>query len=935
MNRKKHMRSQGMAAKPYSRLNPVAMAVYGVLLASGSAVAQQAADDKSPQQVDAIVVTGLRQSIESSIAKKRESNSITETVSAEDIGKLPDVSIAESLARLPGLTGQRVDGRVQEIAIRGLSSDFAGVLLNGREQVSTGDNRGVQFDQYPSELITRATVYKTPDGSLIAQGISGTVNMATIRPLDFKGRTISFGLRGEKNSNGEQMAGIKDTGNRLTAAYIDQFANNTIGVAFGFAHLDSPLQARLYNNFGWSLSAGNQQYLGLSGLTLDASNPTAISTGFEVGPQSSQQKRDGAMAVFEFRPSAAFRSTVDLYSSKFETREKNNLFQAFNFGRFGGLMSNLTQAGGLVNSGVFSTFSRLGTFNGGNTTGDVNSSVMRSQVNTRDDSLSAFGWNNEYKLGAWTAIGDLSYSKAKRKDIRFEAYSRIGVADTIGYNFPVSGGAFPTFNLSQSYTNPATLKLVEQFGRLGYIEIPEIRDELKSMRLEAKRALDWTIFSQFDAGVNFSKRDKSRDWHEDYYRAATPATQTVIPSDLLSANAPAGFAGIPGFLGFDLEAALNRFGTRTPNIDGNTFGRRWAVHEKVTTAFAKLDIDTQLGSVPIRGNFGLQVVKADQNADGYDQSTSASGAIVAQAVNRGASYSNVLPSLNLVAELTSDSYVRFGMARSVARPRMDEMRAYNSAGLNRSIDQNTGQPIFTWSGNGGNPYLRPWVADGFDLSFERYFGKGSYISVAGFSKKLKTYIYNSVTTIDYTGFPNQTGNVPSSNFGTFSRPQNGQGGYVDGVEVTISVEGKLLLPILDGFGVSASGSDTHSGIQRNGPGSNAPLAGLSGRATNLTLYYEKSGFSTRISKRERSPFTAEITGLFGFRSFETTKADAVVDFQAGYNFDRGSLKGLGIVFQINNATDSGYETFSVNGVARPARYNTYGRQTLLGITYKM
>jgi iron complex outermembrane recepter protein len=264
------------------------------------------------------------------------------------------------------------------------------------------------------------------------------------------------------------------------------------------------------------------------------------------------------------------------------------------------------------------------------------------------------------------------------------------------------------------------------------------------------------------------------------------------------------------------------------------------------------------------------------------------------------------------------------------------MRAYNSAGLNQSTNPVTNEREFRWSGNGGNPFLKPWVADSMDLSIEKYFNKGSYVAVAGFTKDLKTYIYNQTTTIDYTGFPNQTNNIPTSNFGTFTRPENGQGGRVDGVELTVSLEGKLFTSMLDGFGITASGSDTHSGIKRNGPtGNAAPLAGLSGRVTNLTLYYEKSGFSARVSERQRSPFTAETTGLFGARTYETTLSDNVVDYQVGYSFETGPLKGLGILLQVNNATDAGYQTFSVNGVARPARYNTYGRQMLFGLSYKL
>jgi len=135
-----------------------------LLLAAGAAQAQTPAAGQTTEDnaVEEITVTGIRASIENSIALKKASSSIVETVSAEDIGKLPDTSIAESLARLPGLTAQRLDGRAQSISVRGLGPDFNTVLLNSREQVSTSDNRGVEFDQYPSEILSGVVVYKTP-----------------------------------------------------------------------------------------------------------------------------------------------------------------------------------------------------------------------------------------------------------------------------------------------------------------------------------------------------------------------------------------------------------------------------------------------------------------------------------------------------------------------------------------------------------------------------------------------------------------------------------------------------------------------------------------------------------------------------------------------------------------------------------------------------
>ena len=157
--------------------NRVALAVSQALAfaaAAGMAQAQaQQAPCDSGEKIDEVVVTGFRGALQNSIAEKRESDQIIETISAEDIGKLPDNSIAESLARAPGLTTQRLDGRAQVISIRGLAPDFSTTLLNGREQVTTGDNRSVEYDQYPAELLGSVNVYKTPQARSDRPGIVG------------------------------------------------------------------------------------------------------------------------------------------------------------------------------------------------------------------------------------------------------------------------------------------------------------------------------------------------------------------------------------------------------------------------------------------------------------------------------------------------------------------------------------------------------------------------------------------------------------------------------------------------------------------------------------------------------------------------------------------------------------------------------------------
>src|SRR5690349_22783951 len=181
--------------------------------------AQSQNTETSGAPLEEVVVSGIRHSIATSVDVKVDSNSIVESISAEDIGKLPDVSIADSISRLPGLATQRVDGRSQVINVRGMSEQFVGTLLNGREQVSTGDSRGVEFDQYPAELINAVVVYKTADAALVGQGLSGTIDMQTVRPLDLPDRRIVLGGSAEKNSLGNLTSGGDDQGYRLTASY--------------------------------------------------------------------------------------------------------------------------------------------------------------------------------------------------------------------------------------------------------------------------------------------------------------------------------------------------------------------------------------------------------------------------------------------------------------------------------------------------------------------------------------------------------------------------------------------------------------------------------------------------------------------------------------------------------------------------------------------
>ncbi|HEY4079806.1 MAG TPA: TonB-dependent receptor [Burkholderiaceae bacterium] len=921
---------QRLAPAPFG-LKPVAAVC--ALLAAPLAYAQT--DAATPtNQLDTVVVSGIRQSIENSIALKRNSDSVIEAITSEDIGKLPDISIAESLSRLPGLAAQRVNGRAQGIAIRGMSPDFSGTLLNGREQTTTGTNRGVEFDQYPAELMNSVLVYKTPDATLLGQGISGTVDLRTVRPLDVSSRTIALNARAERNSLGDLNHGYGGTGAngaRVSASYIDQFADRTIGVAVGIAHLDSPGQETHYKAWGFQTDDNCLQHQtdwGCSPVTGATPGSAYYMSGFEATTFSRNDKRDGLMGVVEYKPSKDLHSTIDLYYSKFKQTEVMR-----------GLMGSIGDGWGTPGS----VFSNIGTTPVGDgslvtsgTTTMVPNMVVRNDYNKRDDTLKAIGWNTEAKLGGWTAVGDLSYSSAKRVESLFETYAGSATSPLITFNIPTTP-AYPTLSSSINYGDPSLVALRDPagWGHMGRQQFTTQNDVMKNARLDFKHELGW-IFPQIDFGVNFNKRDKTRDFNVLFATLKNGGTSQLLSSGDVLPSSSLGFVGLPGTLAYDVNAVAAKYYTMTQNLSLGPTGdlsHDFGVHERITTAFVKTDIETELGGIPIHGNMGLQYIhtKQDSNAFAFDPN----GGAVIGSVDPGITYSNMLPSLNLVGDIGGNRMLRFGLARELMRPRIDDMNASSSAGVSTTSS--------LWSGSGGNPRLKPWLANAADLSLEQYFGKRSYVAGAIFFKKLQTYIYNSTVPYDFTGFVNSTPTVtPVSNIGQYTTQANGSGGNMRGLELSSVLDGTLLSSALDGFGVQATFSLTDSSIQANGPLNTATwqsLPGLSKRVANLQLFYEKYGYSFRISDRYRSDFRGEYTSLFGNTTVLRTLAQNIVDVQASYELQGGPAKGLQFLAQIVNLTntpDKNVQDGSGFGgnVTAPQEFNKYGRTYLFGVNYK-
>jgi iron complex outermembrane receptor protein len=902
--------------------------------------------EDSVKSLDAIVVTGIAGSIENSLKAKQNSDNIIEAISAEDIGKLPDASIAESLSRVPGLATQRLDGRANVISIRGLSPDFAGTTLNGREQATTGENRGVEYDQYPSELISGAAIYKTPDAGLIGQGLSGTVDLHTIKPLDLPHSVFAVNLRGEHTSNGtlNPGSGIGDMGHRASISYVDQFFDHTLGLAVGFAHLDSPIQEKQYQAWWWSVdngSAGIDQNWG--GPPTPGLPDNVISQeGMQLRAQSENQRRSGLMTVLEWAPGDHYHSTLDLYYSTFGEKKFTNGVQWSS-----SPYDNVSYDNPGITPAQPYPIVTSGTING-------LAPILQNEYTKEHDKLFSVGWNNQYDFGNdWAATADLSYSSAKKK--LHDAYLFSGLAGgaltSTQFNTPLGNG-YPQFTPGVDFTDPATVVFTDPtgYGYNGRQEFDRQKDTIKAVRLEVSHPLGW-IFSSMNLGVDYSDRIKTKQADVDFAwlngNGSTTGTydnhfSTPINPAYLWGPTSLGYGGIPGILNYNVLAALNGQFYLTQRNGQGDWSRNYTVEEKVPVAYAKFNIETMLGSVPLRGNVGMQFVRTDQSS----QALQTNGDTLVGRIADGAKYNKLLPSLNLAAQLTDRQYLRFGLAKTMARGRIDDEKVATSASVSQ-IQDGPGAGQVLWSGSGGNPKLRPYIAVGADLSYEFYFGKSSYFAAAVFNKNLLNYVYTQ-TTLDYdfSHYTNDTPTLtPTSNIGSFSRPENGTGGKMQGLELSGALEGGMLAHGLDGFGVQANFSLTNSNIPVSSissiPGGPATLPGLSRKVANLALYYEKYGWSVRAAERYRSSFTGEAVALFDQLGYTKVLANKQTDVQLGYAFSEGRWSGLSILLQVSNLTNTPDATVQVSGlpnnvqVARPLEYDTWGRTVMLGVNYKL
>lgn len=764
-----------------------------------------------------------------------------------------------------------------------------------------------------------------------------------MRPLSRNDRSLSVSGRYEFNEDGSLNPDAPSSGYRATAVYVDQFADDTFGIAVGAALQSSPNQAEQFNAWGYATDAAGNAIIG----------------GMKPYVSSNDLDRIGGFATVQARPFDDFEVVADVFYSDFsEDQVLRGIEFPLGFGAFGTTYGGTTAAE--------DGFATAGSFN--NVQG-----VVRNDLNQRRAELFSSGINARYDTDTWGVEVDLSYSKATRRDRLIETYSGTGYGEAGGatdtLTFTRRPNGLYNFSSNLNYADTGLIRITDPLGwgggsnvvQAGFINAPRTSDDLAHARIALDRDFAETSFlSNVQVGFDYGDRTKKRAIPQSFLTlpgGPSALDRGAVREVPIPQSAILGSSTGLAFLGFGPQVTLDPLALLRDvyvpvDVSLSSFAvfQDYTIKERTLTGWVKVGVDTTIGSGRLYGNFGVQVVQTDQESQGFrvqGVNASTSGTIGQARVefSDGVKYTDYLPSLNLIFDINDRSKIRFGASRTLARPRLDQLNASLGVGVNLTRLTNTDPNISAFSAGGGNPRLRPYISNQLDLSFERYFGRSGYVAIAPFYKDLKDYVNaNDAFLFDFSGFvseqltPAQAAQLGTP-IGLISGPTNNGSGEIYGIEGSVSLPFETISPALSSFGLLASGSYTESKVtlfRQADPEDTVTITvpGLSRWVVNSTLYFEQSGFEARVSHRYRSSFLAEVSGISATRTLRTAKAESIIDAQIGYAFGKGRLDGLRITAQGLNLTDEPFVT--LDGPASSNRvidHQSFGRTYLLGASW--
>lgn len=768
------------------------------------AAAPQAAADEGTAD---IVVTGIRASLQSAQSIKRNADQIVDSIVAEDIGKLPDVNVAEALQRVSGIQVSRDRGEGAGIAIRGLSQVLT--TLNGREVFTAGGGRSFNLQDVPSELLSGIDVYKTPSADLIEGGIGGVVDLRTRKPLDKKGFTFSASARGRYSDLADDV--------KPMASFLISNSWDTDAGEFGIL-LSAAYQERAFATDIINVGAPNGRSDIIAGQSVNTPN------GSYQPAIKGNRRRIGIDGIVQWKP----KPELEIYGQVSYQDFKSIQTQ---FGL------NIPTNGRTAIPGTATLFDG---------TSDIRS-VSYSNVpfstfgvarDTYDENYQYSGGVN-YETDKARFNLDVNYSTSKNT-LYYSELDLAGVAPRADQD--VSTGV-PTFLLSgvdlnniANYTIGAMTRNENYFkGDMwavkGDASFDVESDFLKSLNFGlrwAKRGMDFTPVRFFQTPGTAAARVNAAGFSDLFM--PNPLNNmfsgtTNINQDFLVAD-PGVLRSMDSF-----DAIRQQLGITTP-VSVSVPGI-YSINETTLAAYAMAKYGFDLGNVPVDGNIGVRVIRTGLHVQGNRLDA---GSTVPIPIDDDSNYLSVLPSANIRFRLSDELQLRLSASQVLTRPGFSEL----APTLTLVPAQNTG--------SSGNPDLRPLKADQFDASLEYYFSPIGSVYLAGFYRNVQNFILTNTVLRTIDGIEYR-----------ISAPTNSNQGKIKGIEVGGQTFFDFLPGLLSGFGVQANYTFVDSSTGTSIAGLSTPLTNLSKHSFNVSAIYEKGPLSARLAYNWRDKF---LTGLF-------------------------------------------------------------------------
>ncbi|MNX37296.1 Colicin I receptor precursor [compost metagenome] len=774
----RHFGDAGARSRSGKRLTTILLTTTAMMIAAPAfAQSVEAGQDEAATQVDEIVVTGIRASLQNALSQKRKADNLVEVIEAEDIGKLPDQNLAEVLENVTGIQITREAGVGRGVQIRG--TDANRVEINGVSTVGSGSGRsGISFDDLAASMISSVEVIKVPEAKTIEGSVGGTINLRTIRPLDLKEPLIAFRAQSE----------YSDLSDTLTPRYSGTMGKRwdtdfgQFGLVGSFSYAEQDVAAfrpRVDRDAVVTPTSGRASAEAFPFLRIQFFNQDLDNFEYETknfAGSAEWKPRDNLKFYFDVtlndQQRAEQSSTVQISTvsdNGVVDNTTNTSFETVNLGKVQGpngvidLGSVQAAQSGIIlprTNGNLAPYLR--------TTSDTGSRLTESQV---------FALGGEWHHDRLSVSGQASLSTSDsvlpsfNTTLEFvnpngpQPVQGVSLANGVPIEFDLRGGTLQ-FGIAQGQAStPSAAQLLDPANyRLQQVaQGRSVREnEEKALRLDVSYATDGILpfITSIDAGLRWNETSALNDnvtgttnftnVTSSFFRPSGDRFSGLLTagpnnfnaaddrrlyfSDFLIIDGARAFRDPAGTLaGFNAAIAASNAanGSNIPLIGAPTSQASafFEIIEDTSTAYFQANFDTEAFGVPVRGNAGVRYVSTDLSSVG---NTVATGGISTREVH-DTSYEFWLPRFNLVAEPREDVIVRAGVARDIRRPDFNRL----SSSVTFATSENTAV-------NRGNPNLLPETVLSFDLSAEYYFAPSSLISLGVFHK-VRDNLFANVT----------------------------------------------------------------------------------------------------------------------------------------------------------------------------------------------